>query len=244
MILDCELYLLDFPVAGRSYNISALESLLDEAGIDRAVLMPPVTMKPDNYWMIEQMQGNPRFIPCALLNPHFGDKAVAELEIGVREWDIQGLKLMPTKHGFHVASNLAHPLMAKCAELGIPVSIHSEGGYAHPLAIAALARAFPDVPVIMDHMGYRYWVTDAIEAARQVPNIYLATTAVMEPHFIDRAINSVGVERIVFGSNGPLAIPKMQLEVIKFLQLSPEDEAKILGETLAKLYKLKVGKPV
>jgi predicted TIM-barrel fold metal-dependent hydrolase len=240
MILDCELYLLDFPVAGRSYDIPALESLLDEAGIDRAVLMPPVTVKPDNSWMVEQIRGNSRFIPCALLNPHFGDEAVKELELGVREWGIQGLKLMSTKHGFHIASKLAHPLMAKCAELGIPASIHSEGGYAHPLAIAALARAFPDVPVIMDHMGYRYWVADAIEAARQAPNIYLATTAVMEPHFIHMAINAVGVERVVFGSNGPLAIPKIQLDVIKFLQLSPEDEAKILGGTLAKLYKVKL----
>ena len=239
MILDCELYLLDFPVVGRVYDILALEALLDEAGIDRAVLMPPVTIKPDNQWMVKQMQGNPRFIPCALLNPHYGDEALAELEIGVREWGIRGLKLMPTKHGFHSASNLAHPLMAKCAELDIPVSIHSEGGYAHPLAIAALARAFPEVPVIMDHMGYRYWVTDAIEAARQTSNIYLATTAVMEPWFIDRAIKSVGIERIVFGSNGPLAIPKMQLEVIRFLQLSPEDEAKVLGGTLATLYGLK-----
>jgi predicted TIM-barrel fold metal-dependent hydrolase len=188
--------------------------------------------------MIEQIQGNSRFIPCALLNPHYGEKAVSELEIGVREWGFQGLKLMPTKHGFHTASKLPYPLVAKCAELGIPVSIHSEGGYAHPLAIAALARAFPDVPVIMDHMGYRYWVTDAIEAALQVPNIYLATTAVMEPHFIARAINSLGADRIVFGSNGPLAIPKMQIEVIKYLQLSPEDEARVLGKTLAKLYKL------
>jgi hypothetical protein len=58
MILDCELYILDFPVAGRVYDIPALESLLDEADIDRAVLMPPVTMKPDNYWMVEQMNGN------------------------------------------------------------------------------------------------------------------------------------------------------------------------------------------
>ena len=238
MIFDCELYLLDSPVAGQVYDIPALESLLDEAGIDQAVLMPPVTMKPDNYWMVEQIQGNPRFIPCALLNPHFGDKAVKELEVGVHEWGIQGLKLMPTKHGYPVVSNLAHPLIAKCAELGIPVSIHSEGGYAHPLAIASLAMKFPEVPVIMDHMGYRYWVRDAIEAARQVPNLYLATTAVMEPLFIDMAINAVGVERIVFGSNGPMVIPKMQLEVIRFLQLPPQDEAKILGDTLANLYKL------
>jgi predicted TIM-barrel fold metal-dependent hydrolase len=238
MILDCELYLLDFPVAGRIYDIPALEAMLDEAAVDQAVLMPPVTVKPDNYWMIEQIQGNPRFIPCVLLNPHFGEDAVAELELGVQKWGVKGLKLMPTKHGYPIVSNSAHPLMAKCAELGIPVSIHSEGGYAHPLAIAALARQFPNVPVIMDHMGYRYWVRDAIEAARQVPNIYLATTAVMEPHFINMAINAVGVDRIVFGSNGPFAIPKMQIDVIKYLQLPKKDEDKIMGGTLESLYKL------
>ena len=68
--------------------------------------MPPVTVKPDNYWMVEQIQGNPRFIPCALLNPHFGDESVTELELGVSEWGIQGLKLMPTKHGYPIVSKL------------------------------------------------------------------------------------------------------------------------------------------
>jgi predicted TIM-barrel fold metal-dependent hydrolase len=88
----------------------------------------------------------------------------------------------------------------------------------------------------MDHMGYRYWVAEAIAAAKRAPNIYLATTAVMEPHFIYMAIKSVGVERIVFGSNGPFVIPKMQVDVIKSLGLAPADEARILGGTLAGLY--------
>jgi len=236
LIIDCELYLPDFPVAGRVYDMPVLETLLNEAGIVRARLMPPGTVKPDKYGMIEQAQGNSRFIPCALLNPHFGDDAVAELETGVREWGVRGLKLMPTKHGYRLNTKDVHQLVAKCAELNIPVSIHSEGGWANPLFIGVLAEAFPDVPVIMDHMGYRYWVAEAIEAAKRTPNLYLATTAVMEPHFIATAIEAIGVERIVFGSNGPLVIPKMQIDVIKFLQLSLEDEAKVLGGTLAKLY--------
>jgi predicted TIM-barrel fold metal-dependent hydrolase len=236
--LDCELYLLDFPIVGRIFDIPALETLMDEAGIDRAVLMPPVIVKPDNYWMIEQIQGNARFIPCVLLNPHFGDESIKELETAVNEWGVKGLKLMPTKHGFSLAKKQANALISKCAELNIPVSIHSEGGYAHPLAIAVAAESFPDVPVIMDHMGYRYWAADAIEAAKRAPNIYLATTAVMEPFFIDQAINALGVDRIVFGSNGPFVIPKMQVEVIKHLGLSQQEEAKIMGETLAKLYQI------
>jgi len=74
----------------------------------------------------------------------------------------------------------------------------------------------------MDLTGYSYWAAEAVKAAERTPNIYLATTAVMEPHFIATALKAIGVERIVFGSNGPLVIPKMQVEVIKFLQLSPE----------------------
>jgi predicted TIM-barrel fold metal-dependent hydrolase len=238
MILDCELYLLDFPIVGRIYDVPALENLMDEAGIDQAVLMPPVTIKPDNVWMIEQIKGNSRFIPCILLNPQFGNESINELEIAVNEWGVKGLKLMPTKHGFSIAKGQANALIAKCAELNIPVSIHSEGGYAHPLAISVTAEAFPDVPIIMDHMGYRYWAADAVEAAKRAPNIYLATTAVMEPFFIDQAIKALGVDRIVFGSNGPFVIPKMQIEVIRHLGLSQQEEAKIMGETLAKLYNI------
>jgi hypothetical protein len=32
------------------------------------------------------------------------------------------------------------------------------------------------VPLLMDHMGYREWVSDAIEVARDNPNVYLGTT--------------------------------------------------------------------
>jgi uncharacterized protein len=102
----------------------------------------------------------------------------------------------------------------------------------------ALANAFPDVPVIMDHMGYRNWVRGAIEAAKWAPNIYLATTAVMAPFFIATAIDALGVDRIVFGSNGPMVIPKMQLDVIKYLGLTPVEEEQIFYKTLGKLYKI------
>lgn len=236
MIFDCEIYLLEHPIVGRVYDVPALEELLDEAGIDLAIVMPNVVIQPDNRTLVERVRGNPRFIPCALLNPHFGEQAVEELEFLVQNLGVRGLKLMPTKHGIRISTKQAHPLVSKCAELKIPVSVHSEGGYAHPLAIAVLAESFPEVPIIMDHMGYRYWVTEAIEAARRAPNIYLATTAVMEPLFIDQAINAIGIDRIVFGSNAPMAIPKMQIEVIKYLHLSEQEEAKILGGTLAKLY--------
>jgi predicted TIM-barrel fold metal-dependent hydrolase len=236
-VYDCEIYL-DFLQMGKVYDLRMILGMMDEAGIDKAVVMPDVSHHPDNKALADKVRGNSRFIPCALINPQFGEQAVEELETGVREWGIRGLKVMPPKHGVMLVSKQLHPLMKKCSELKIPVSIHSDGGYGHPLAIGALATAFPDVPVIMDHMGYRNWVRDAIEAAKWAPNIYLATTAVMEPLFIAMAIDALGIDRLVFGSNGPMVIPKMQVEVIKYLGLSPAEEEKIFFKTLAKLYKI------
>jgi hypothetical protein len=236
-IFDCEVYL-NFSMMGKVYGAADILAMMDEAEIDKAVLMPDVTVRPDNRGLAEEARKNPRFVPCALVNPNFGNQAVEELETAVTEWGFRGLKIMPPKFGVMLVTKQVHPLMAKCSELGVPVSIHSDGGYGHPLAIAALANAFPDVPVIMDHMGYRNWVREAIEAAKWAPNVYLATTAVMEPFFIDMAIQAVGVDRIVFGSNGPMVIPRMQVEVIKHLKLSQEDEEKIFYKTLARLYKI------
>ncbi|NIN98065.1 MAG: hypothetical protein GTN93_23510, partial [Anaerolineae bacterium] len=52
-----------------------------------------------------------RFIPCAWLNPQFGEEAVRELEVAVKEWGCRGLKLMPTHHNFRAVSEVSYPLM-------------------------------------------------------------------------------------------------------------------------------------
>ena len=106
----------------------------------------------------------------------------------------------------------------------------------HPLEIAVLAQAFPDVPVIMDHMGYRYYVAEALAAARQAPNIYLATTAVMEPHWIRLAVKELGADRVIFGSNAPYVWTKTQIDVVHQAELSDSDEKKVLTENFARLF--------
>jgi hypothetical protein len=116
--------------------------------------------------------------------------------------------------------------------------IHSGTFFAHPLEVGVLAEAFPKVPVLMDHMGYRYHVEEAIAAARRTPNLYLVTTAVMEPHWIRVAVKELGAQRVIFGSNAPHVYPATQLLVIRQAELAPQDESKVLGENIAGLFKL------
>ncbi len=242
MIIDCEMYHLTVPLAGKVFGLAGLEELAREAGISRACVVAEFAIRPKNRQLADELTvfqaARALFFGCAWINPHLGDEAVHELEICVKEWGFRALKLMPTHHAFRSASTVAHSLMRKAEELNIPITIHSGTFFAHPLEIGVLAEAFPRVPVIMDHMGYRYHVAEAIAAAKRAPNLYLATTAVMEPHWIRQAVKELGAERVMFGSNAPYVFPSTQLLVLHQAELSEADEKKVLGENAARVFHL------
>lgn len=235
MIIDVELYL--NPKASTAEELAKLEQ---KAGIDLAVLMPEPTLRPDNAAVRDAAAQFSMFLPCACVNPKLGQEAVEEFETTVKEWGFRGLKLMPPKHGYRIVEDIVYPLLQKATELDVPVSIHSGQEPCHPADIGFMALEFPNIPVIMDHMGYRYFVRQAILAAKHAPNLYLATTAVPEPNFIKNAVSKLGPERVVFGSNGPGMPPDLQLEVIRRAGLGPEAEALVLGSNAARLYGIEV----
>src|SRR5262249_21937314 len=120
MIVDCEVYYHgpDRRVAGKLFGVEHLEALCREAAVDRAVLMPAPTFRPRNRLVVEPLDAAPpqaraRFLGCVLLNPHFGDEAVDELERAVKEWGFRAAKLMPPLHAVNLFGGLAHAVMRK-----------------------------------------------------------------------------------------------------------------------------------
>src|SRR5229473_3273131 len=112
----------------------------------------------------------------------FANEDAAGIEYAATEFGMRVLKIMPAIYHLRMTSALASSLMTTARELGLVVNIHSGSEISHPLGIGALCHRFPDVTVLMDHMGYREWTPDAIEAARDNPNLYLGTTiASFEP---------------------------------------------------------------
>jgi len=232
MIIDVELYI------SKESQAEELAELEQETGIDLAVLMPAPTLRPDNAAVRNVAARFGTFLPCACVNPKLGQEAVEEFETAVKEWGFLGLKLMPPKHGYRVVDEIVYPLLQKATELNVPVSIHSSQEQCHPADVGFMALEFPDLAIIMDHMGYRYFSRQAILAAKHAPNLYLATTAVPEPGVIKTAVSKLGPERVLFGSNGPGMPPDLQLEVIRRAKLGPEAEALVLGGNAARLYRV------
>jgi predicted TIM-barrel fold metal-dependent hydrolase len=85
-------------------------------------------------------------------------------------------------------------------------------------------------------MGYREWSADAVEAARDNSNLYLGTTvASFEGSVIKRAVQELGPERVIYGSNLPLLESDLAVESIRRQRLGAKAEELIFGGNLARL---------
>ncbi len=240
MILDYETYWR--PEQRGEGNLQQLIRLFDEVGPDyRAVLFPPSrTIRPMNREMHDALGDFPqreRFIPSAYINPNLYD-AVSELETAVRDYGFKGMKLMPTIHRYNVDCVVTHPVIEKAGKLGVPVTIHSSGEGGYPRLIGSLADSFPDVSIIMDHSGYRYFQREALEAGEGHENIYFGLSLVMEPTYIDTVASQIGADRLIYGSNASGGIPRIGLMVYDYTNLTEEQKALALGKNLSRLLKL------
>jgi hypothetical protein len=106
--------------------------------------------------------------------------AVEILDRAVKEWGAKGLKLHPAT-GFYPNDRVCYRLYEKCAELGVPVLIHTGWGvfrylkYCNPIHLDEPAKDFPEVEFIASHSGGGIGLTweEGIIVARGNPNINL-----------------------------------------------------------------------
>jgi len=243
MYIDTEFYFDAAPLDGVIYDAATTLTLEQAAGVDMVVWMPQPYLRPANIAMSQALQGFPardRFILCCTLNPQFGQETVDELTLCATQYGMKALKLMPTLHGYSLTSPLVTALLDEARRLKLVVNIHSGSHQAHPLQIAALARRYPELPFIMDHMGYREFISDAVTAAKECPNIYLSTTLVSpaEPVLVKFVVNEIGPERVVFGSNGPGTYVDMSLEGLRRQRMGKAAEELIFGGNAARIYGL------
>jgi uncharacterized protein len=218
--------------------------LLDEAGIDRAACMTYVDLPGSNPDALEYLADAvsrfpDRLLAVARLNPSYRRGAAEALRRAVDELGFRGVKLHPTTTLAHPADQPTVALLRQAADLGVPALFHcGDDPYTTPQAIAAGARQAPDTAVVLGHMGGYFHVDDAIAAAERQPNLYLETSAMPYPGKIAEAVERVGAERVVFGSDGPGCNPRLEVEKIRMLGLGRDAEERILGGNAARLLRL------
>jgi predicted TIM-barrel fold metal-dependent hydrolase len=96
------------------------------------------------------------------------------------------------------------PYLALAEELHLPILVHTAiDDYSSILHLETVAKRHPNLTFIAAHMELYTDHDCTIEAMKRNPNIY-CDTAWVEMKDAARAIEEVGKERVLFGSDAPL----------------------------------------
>lgn len=219
---------------------------MNEAGIDHAVVAPStehVTVRNEegNSLMAALIATYPKKLSgLAVANPWYGKKAVCLLKTYF-EQGLVGLYLNPERQGFHITEALIDLLMEVCITYHKPVYCHTGTPVcAMPFQLAELARRFPSVSFVMGHAGWSdFSGYDVIPAAQQAPNILIETSCTTGSLVRD-LIETLGPDRVLFGSGYPQSRPKLEIGKIKYLKLRPAILRKLMCDNARKLWGINI----
>ncbi len=226
-------------------TVEGLRRTMDTAGIDMAMTLG-IAHVAKNVQRTNEFIGSvdrTRFIPFGTVHP---DLPVEENLASLRDNGIRGVKLHPLFQQLSLADPAVREILAALAEAGIIVITHVGAGgddlaneRGAPRHLRALLDAIPDLKVIACHYG-GYHLLDEAEQLIVGSRAVLETSwpprlSDLDPERMRRIVARHGADRMVYGSDWPMADPVAEIAAIRSWDLDPEDEAALLGGTLARI---------
>jgi len=240
VIVDSHAHVDEVPALGWIDPASELVSLMDQAGIDQAVVMtytelPAVNPRALEYLADQIAQYPHRLIGYVRVHPWYPE-ALDLLDRAFDEFQMKGVKLHPVGNLAHPASEVTLRVIRRAAAHRAPVLFHcGDEALTTPLQIAQAAEAVPEAHIILGHMGGYFHVDEAIEVAARYPNIYLETSAMPYPNQIRHAVDTVGAQRVLFASDGPGCLPRLEVHKVRLAGLSTGQEERVFATNILEL---------
>jgi len=259
MIIDTHLGM-RYPATDERVN-EILEQM-DSAGIDKAVTwsLPAGVnreeIKKNNDRISSIVERHPdRLIGFANVNPLDPDFAVDELGRAIEQLGLRGLKLHPKVHKYRICDPRTLRVIGRARELDIPVVIHVESPalytfrvfnslertqqaidqqefFAKSLDLEAVINVYDSPNFWAAHMG------GAFSPNVQKSKLVFQTTGASSD-LIEYAVEKVGADRVLFGSDYPSFQIKNELSKLNNSNISETDKRKILGGNAARILKIK-----
>lgn len=249
MIFDADTHISPTGEDANAITDSELLKRMDRAGVERALtwLRPPYMREiaPSNRYVYQAMRAHPdRLYGFGWADPHLGiDSAKEEIKRCVNDYGFYGIKLNGAQNSFFIDDPfLSLPLIDEIAKTGKPLAFHvgtDAFEQTHPFRVAKIARMYPDLTILMVHMGgvgFADLTAAAIEMAEDHSNLLLIGSGVrFEAVF--RAVKHLGAERVCFGSDTPFAMMHVSVAAYKALlhdDLTPQEYASVMGGNIAR----------
>lgn len=171
------------------------------------------------------------------MNP-LNQKTVGDMEKYL-QLGFKAVKLNPLRHAYCADTEALDPILEKAKEAEVPVCIHSgHPPYSLPWQIGLLAERHPDVKIMMIHMGHGHgvYIDAALKMARKYDNIWLEMSGMPMPSKIREAYETVGHNRIMFGTDTPFHDPSVEIQKVLVSGVDQEGIEKILYHNAAEFF--------
>jgi len=224
---------------GWEHTPEVILKMMAQANIDKVVITTYADIPGDDPTTLERffqaLEKYPDKIVAGFirLNPWYG-KRTEELLLEVAERPyIKGVKLHPVSIIMRPSDPPVLSILKQSGELGLPVYFHSgDEPMSMPMQIGKAAKLCPETKIIMGHLGGFFYWKDAIKAAKRYENLYIETGGNPFPDAIKKAVDTIGPERVLFGSDMPAMHPIVELKKIEVAGLTEEEKQLILCDNI------------
>jgi predicted TIM-barrel fold metal-dependent hydrolase len=220
-------------------KVGSLRQVMANADVDNAVILAVADQA-------RTVDGANRFVAGQKATGFFGfgtvhpDLSVEENLDSLRRHGVSGVKLHTLFQGFALDDKRIWELLEAFGS-SIAVITHVGAGgsgeanrRATPRMVRDIVHNFPQLRLIACHFG-GYHQLDEAEQDLVGLNVYLETSwppsmAALAPERVRSIVRRHGAERIVFGSDWPMADPAAEITAIRALGLSDTETQGILGD--------------
>jgi hypothetical protein len=246
MILDSHVHLKHGDAHGTEYSAGQIVEVMDRAGIDRSVVFAMQTTTRRSIEMADAAVGQfpDRLIPYVYALPSYDRPVLEELHGALEDGRFRGIKMHVGE--CRIRQHISDPVFDLAAAMDVPVLMDLAGDLG---TAKRLARDFPETKLIIAHLG-RYKCTDEsliddfIGVAEGHENVWLDASGVVMTYTIAEAVNRVGAEKVLFGTDGPHPKPDLvsyaryAIRQIEVLSISDEEREMVLGGSAERLVRL------
>lgn len=185
---------------------------MKKVGVEKALVYSPHATTFDSHIgngdLMEMVEGHEVLVPQFLCNPVFDE--FDEFTAQVDELGVRALRMTPTLHLYPFQNWTVGKWLDWAASQGIPIWLPASTEFlwertdVDPGDVYDVAAAHPDLNLVLTEVHYRHggW---ALPLLKSLPNIYIDLSWWYMTDGVATLLESIGEERVLFGSRFPEA---------------------------------------
>ncbi len=228
-----------FPI--HTPSIAEMRETLQRFGITRGIVSSSVALIYDfregNRLLMEALAGHTDLLGYVTVNHNYVEESLQELETYLGEPNFVGVKMHPLCFRQPVDTPEGRRMVRAVAEHGVPLLVHTHtSSLESPWHVVPVAKENPSLPIIMAHMGGESWM-EGIRVAQEVSNLYLEPCcSYPDADKLRLAVDAIGAERILFGSDYSLLDPAFTLGMVQSSGLTSTERDLVLEGNALRLF--------